>query len=79
MAVTDYARPTGAQPRLSTGHACAVTGAGRTYCWGANNPAQLGVPNEHGRGTQPSVPCGPTPLPVPSPRATAARSARGAP
>ncbi|GLC26517.1 Ig-like domain-containing protein [Roseisolibacter agri] len=54
-------------------HACAITGAGRTYCWGANVRAQLGVPNEFPCGNRPSVPCSPTPLPVPSRPTAAAR------
>ncbi|MDF1503828.1 Ig-like domain-containing protein [Roseisolibacter sp. H3M3-2] len=67
VAVSDELMPPD-QPGLAphAPHACAVTGAGRTYCWGANVRAQLGVPNEFPCGSRPSVPCSPTPLPVPS-------------
>jgi hypothetical protein len=74
VAVSDeFAPPAGSGFPRSAPHACAVTGAGRTYCWGANNRAQLGVPNAETCGNRPAIPCSPTPLPVPSPFAAPAR------
>jgi hypothetical protein len=53
-------------------HTCGATGAGRTYCWGYNTSGELGVTNEAVCGIRPPLACSPTPLPVPSPRASAA-------
>lgn len=68
VAVSDAQYIVAAGSAQATPHACGVTGAGRTYCWGANTRGQLGVPNAETCGTRPSIPCAPTPLPVPSAR-----------
>jgi hypothetical protein len=54
-------------------HACGITGAHRTYCWGYNTSGQLDIASQDvcSFGFAP-YPCSATPLPVPSPRAAAA-------
>lgn len=78
VAVSDWYDEFGVVQAL-TAHACAITGAGRTYCWGANWGGRLGVPSDELCVPRSSVriPCSPTPLPVPSPQAPGAASVSG--